>query len=243
MSLNTTPQTVTAETYDRLFDEARQLTVPTVDAFETRMGFAIPRERLEDVARVLSCPYKAMAPHWQHGRVIYAATRAYLAQCYPVPLRLLDIGTAKGFSAWSLLRANIDAGAGGLVTSVDVMDPQARVRRNTIAECDGLKTLREIIEPVAPETWQIDFRRSTGIDYLAASQDRIHVAFVDGKHTGDVVRQEGKLLARRQEPGDLAMFDDCQMPGVSVAVASLEQFYRLEYVHAAPRQYAIGRRR
>ena len=191
MSLNHAPQTVTAETYARIFAVEQSQSYLMVDAFEARMGYAVDRQRLEDAARVLSCPFKAAPPNWQHGRVIYAAVRKYL---YGVegPVRCLDIGTAKGFSALCARWAIEDAGREAESFSVDVLPPGARVRRNTVAEVDGLRTLAEIIQPW-PEAQQISFVASTGIDWLAANPGRVHVAFVDGKHSGPVVRSEGLL--------------------------------------------------
>jgi predicted O-methyltransferase YrrM len=239
----TTAAMPTAADYARVFEQARQLEYPEVDAFEQRMGHAIDRQRLEDAARVLACPVKANPPHWQHGRVLYAAARSYMEAIGPSGfVTPLDIGTAKGFSALILHWALDDSGRIGQVQSVDVIDPDARVSRNTAAEVDGLLTLRQTLRSW-PESEAIVFVKQTGMEWLQSSTHRIHVAFIDGKHTGDVVRQEGKLLAKRQESGDLAIFDDCQIPGVSVAVASLHEWYRIEYLHAGPRQYGIARRR
>jgi hypothetical protein len=241
----------TRQAYEAAFEAARAELYPTVAAFENRMGYALDRTRMEDAARVLACPVKANAPHWQHGRVLYAAARRRLeelamgGEC----IRTLDVGTAKGFSALCLRWALDDSGKYGDVTSVDVIDPEARVSRNTVAEVDGLLTLDETLTHW-PESDRINFEQSTGIDWLLGHQRhfdgkpyRIPIAFIDGKHTGEVVRQEGKLLAHVQQPGDLAVFDDAQIPGVSVAVASLDEWYRIEYLQAGPRQYAIARRR
>lgn len=240
-----------AREYDAAFETARVLEYVEVEGFELRKGFAIDRARLEEAARVLACPVKKNAPHWQHGRIIYASVRKYLSGFWDVdrqrfsdghPLTLLDIGTAKGFSALCLKWALDDSSVLGQVFSVDVIDPTSRETRNTVAELHGLKTLSEILAPW-PESQAITFLESTGIDFLKTYPARIHVAFVDGKHEGHVVRQEGKLLAQRQKPGDLALFDDCQIPAISVAVVSLEEWYRIEYVTAGPRDYAIGVRR
>ncbi len=244
MSLNYAPSEVTAETYARIFALEREQSYPMVDAFEQRMGFAIDRDRLEEAARVLSCPFKAAAPSWQHGRVLYAATRRYLAdQQYISPVLTLDIGTAKGFSALCVRFAVEDAGAGTESFSVDVMPPDAKVRRNTVAEVGGLKTLYEILAPW-PEARCITFLKSTGIDWLMTYPQRVHVAFVDGKHSGAVVYQEGLLLSARQEPGDLVIFDDVHIPDVSKAVESLAKLYDIERLQVLPkRAYAIARRK
>jgi hypothetical protein len=244
MSLNYAPSTVSAEEYQRIFDLERQQSYPMVDAFEQRMGFAIDRERLENAARVLSCPFKAAAPNWQHGRVLYAAARRYFdLHMETVYFRTLDIGTAKSFSALVVRWALEDCGLDGDSFSVDVLPQNQRVRRNTIAEVDGLKTLAEILEPFL-EAQRITFVESTGIDWLKAHPERIHFAFVDGKHSGSVVRQEGALLVKRQEPGDICIFDDVHIGDVSAAVTSLHNEYKLEYLQVLPkRAYAIGVRR
>lgn len=242
MSLNYAPSIVTAAQYEEIFARERVIEYPMVNEFEQRHGgFAIERDRLEDAARVLSCPFKAAPPNWQHGRVIYAMTREYVTY-YTGPFRFLDIGTAKGFSALSLLWGfGFDCVTE--IDSVDVMDPQARVRRNTVAEVDGLKTLVEILAPW-PEARHIRFHQSTGIDWLKAHRDRVNVAFVDGKHDGAVVAKEGKMLADRQESGDVIIFDDVQIPALADAVAKMSA-YEFEYLEVLPgkRKYAIGVRR
>lgn len=220
-----------AEDYARVFAVEQAQVYPSIDAIEARTGYALDRARLEGAARVLACPVKAHPPNWQHGRVIYALTRAYLATRRPDDLAcLLDIGTAKGFSALCLLWAAQDAGVTATVTSLDVLDPEARVPRNTVAECDGLRTLAELLAPW-PESDRIAFLHMPGIDWLVKhAADRVHVAFVDGRHKYDIVRREGLLLSRRQRPGDLAIFDDLQIEGVDLAVRSLAPAYRLERV-------------
>lgn len=230
--------------YQRIFDLARVLTWPQVDAFETSCGYAIDADRLNGAARILACPLKVHPPHWQHGRVIYSAVRRYLADHPDLPyVTALDIGTAKGFSALCARWAITDAGHVGEVTSVDVIDPTAQVSRNTVAEVGGLKTLAEILAPW-PEAREIVFRQAEGIDWLETHPERIHVAFVDGKHTTYAVRREGVLLAERQEPGDLVIFDDMQIGEVSRAVVSLHQDYRFTYLDLLPhRSYAVGIRR
>lgn len=243
MSLNYAPQTFAAEDYARIFAQEREQAYPSVDAWEQGMGFALSRERLEDAARVLSCPIKAAAPSWQHGRVIYATYRNYLRH-RDEPVTVLDIGTAKGFSALCARWAVDDSGRDGTVDSVDVMPPTARVRRNTPAEVDGLKTLAEILAPW-PDAQRITFHELTGAGWLQKHQGRVHLAFVDGKHSHEAVSMEAKMLAARQQPGDVAIFDDTQMPPVGKAVQQAGKWYDLTYLplHSVNRIYAIGVRR
>jgi predicted O-methyltransferase YrrM len=229
--------------YRAIFEAERVVSYPVMDGFERRHGYAIDRARMEAAAEVLACPYKAHAPNWQHGRLVYAATRSYLATYAGGRVSILDVGTAKGFSALCLLWAMTDAGIDGKVTSVDVLDPHARVKRNTVAEVDGYKTLAET-QVAWPEARGIEFLQSTGLKWLKGRSDRVHVAFIDGKHSADVVKLEGQRLAELQQPGDLAMFDDLQIEGVHQAVKSLGGLYQLERVEIGPnRAYAVGYRR
>lgn len=246
MSLNYAPSVVSAEEYHRIFEAERRSEYPMVDAFEQRMGFAIDREKLESAARVLSCPYKAAPPSWQHGRVLYAVVRHFLSGKPSGCWTIFDIGTAKGFSALCMQWALMDHAGGALtvgVTSVDVMPPDARVRRNTVAEVDGLKTLAEILAPWR-EAEHIEFIHTTGIHWLQSEQGQVDVAFIDGKHSGPVVKTEGQLLAARQEAGDVVVFDDVHIPDVGAAVDSLKTLYDIERLQVLPkRAYAIARRK
>lgn len=242
MSLDSRPQTVTAAQYAEAFARERAQDYPAVAAYEARMGFALDRRKMEDAARVLACPIKASAPNWQHGRVIYAAARARLS-AVDERVYLLDIGTAKGYSALCAQWALEDSGRSGRVVSVDVIPPDARVRRNTVAEVDALRTLDEILEPY-PSARQIAFRESTGIDVLHDTRwgHRIHVAFVDGKHSKDAVAAEWRLLASRQQPGDVAIFDDVQIPAVRDGLVGADRQWRFEHIALDPvnRAYAVG---
>jgi predicted O-methyltransferase YrrM len=169
-------------------------------------------------------------------------TRSYLAG-HEAPVTILDIGTAKGFSALCLQWALMDSGRLGAVVSVDVLDPNGRELRNSVAELDGPKTLAEFLKPW-PEATAITFLKFTGVDWLRSHPARVHVAFVDGKHSGSVAYQEGLLLAAGQESGDLAIFDDVQIDGIALAVKQLRKFYQFEeLVISDVRRYAIGVRR
>jgi predicted O-methyltransferase YrrM len=225
----------TADDYRTAFVLESRSAYPCVDAFEQASGYALDREKLEAAARVLACPVKKNPPCWAHGRILYAATRIRLHGMV-VPENMLEIGTAKGFGALCMLWAMIDSRRQfGHIVSVDVIDPDDRIKRNTVAELDGLKTLRETLESW-PESKTINFQQSTGVDYLNAHPERIHVAFIDGKHSGPVVSQEGWLISHRQESGDIALFDDVHLTPVDRAVNELRSVYDFQRFDLLPQR-------
>lgn len=239
-----TTATRTAGDYARIFEAERQQVYEAVTLFELVAGYALDRGKLENAARVLACPLKTNSPNWQHGRVLYSAAREYFSALPSETwINTLDVGTAKGFSALCVQWALNDSGRKGQVVSVDVLNPYGVESRNTVAELDGPVTLAQILQPW-PEADAIEFHRSTGVEYLKKHVGRIHFAFVDGKHSGDVVSQEAALLAKRQEPGDLVIFDDAHMPDVASAIETARGNYTLTSLVAKPgREYVIARRR
>lgn len=234
---------LTKEHYDRIFEVERDSRYPLIDQFEKNWGYAIDREKLEAAARVLACPMKINPPNWQHGRIIYTVVRSLLRRFQRQNVHMVDVGTAKGFSALIMLWAAIDADTHPLIYSCDVIDPDARMRRNTVAEVDGFKTLYEILAPW-PEalTSEINFKQLAGTTLLSQSNDRVHFAFVDGKHNYINVYNEANILQRRQQSGDITIFDDAQIPGVRQAVEAVEG-YQKDYISAnAHRKYCIATR-
>lgn len=238
----TTTLHATAAAYAEAFETERDREYPSVNAIEARFGYQVAREQLEAAARILACPLKPNGPNWQHGRVLYALTRSYLAT-HDEPVTLLDIGTAKGFSALCLQWALRDSARFGAVVSLDVLDPDGTPRRNSVLELEGPKRLAEFLADW-PEASAITFLKATGVEWLERHPARVNVAFVDGKHTGAVVWKEGRLLADRQRPGDVVMFDDVQIDGVAMAVDQLRSHYTIETVTLSEkRRYALGVRR
>lgn len=234
------------EDFDRVFEAECAQTYPMVDAIEREAGYVLDADRLLSAARVLACPLKVNPPNWQHGRVLYALARRYFSQSREPVYCALDIGTAKGFSALMVRYAADDAGVSCRVHSCDVVRPDERTWRNTVAECgrDMPLTLPETLRPF-PDAGAISFHGTSGIQWLMGHHpNRVHFAFVDGKHAGHVVRQEAGMLYDQQRTGDIVVFDDVHIPEVrQAAVAALGRAYDKQVVTLLPkRAHMICRR-
>jgi predicted O-methyltransferase YrrM len=243
----------TRDDYSRVFEsECLNETLnlySAIDAFEKDCGFSIDRGLLRSMARVLNCPIKRNPPNWQHGRVIYAALMnrmRRLREDWKVrhTCAYLDIGTAKGFSAVVMAHALIHWHQQVRVYTADVVDPSDRVARNTVAELDGLKTVWELTEPFMPSTAELAWIGDSydTLDVLSSSYDRIPFAFVDGKHDSDHVMKESAAIAAMQYPGDVIVFDDCQMIEVGRAVSKLRG-YEQRVIDIKVRKYVVATKR
>lgn len=220
--------------YDAAFERERARDYSEVTELERRLGYSVERERLEACARVLACPVKVNAPNWQHGRVLYALARHYLACTYHA-VTFLDIGTAKGFSACVMSWAIADAGmadTGHAIASVDIVDPDAFIKRNSVAEVEKLQTVQQFVKPfIAPDV-SVTFHGGGSAKWLReARAEKVNVgfAFIDGKHTFDAVMLEFIGLTKLQRTGDLLLFDDVQFPDIEKAVMRITGYRRQRF--------------
>src|SRR3546814_3486831 len=86
---------------------------------EASQGFAIDRGWMEQLALHTQVVIKQSRLNYNHGRLLYAVLRRYLAECRSEQAVIFETGTARGFSALCMARALQDAGAGGYVVTVD----------------------------------------------------------------------------------------------------------------------------
>jgi predicted O-methyltransferase YrrM len=229
---------LTKQHYDEIFEKEKLNEYKSIDAFEAATGHRVPRERLEEAARVLACPVKVNPPNWQHGRVIYAAAMVRLRA--EVEGIFLDIGTAKGFSACVMTWAIADAQRKMKVVTVDMMDPYDRVKRNSVAELGGYLQLTDFIDPFRDKNVLMEAHGGGSARWFKHTKDeRIAFAFIDGKHTYDAVRAESIAIAEMQTTGDVIVFDDLQIEPVRKAAMQLEGYDGL-YLDAGQRRYLVA---
>lgn len=233
----------------------RAVEYPMIDELEVECGYELDREWMLRAAFPLACPLKANPPNWQHGRVIYSLLRRRLedSECEGV---ILDIGTAKGFSACVMAKALNDTSEDmhGFdptqfqIVSTDVIHPNARVRRNSVLELDGMRTLGEFVRPFIKNAADVSFRGDGSVatlhDLFKRQGLRIPFAFIDGKHSYDVVNWEHAAISKYQKSGDIIVFDDTQIPGVLKAVNHVDQIrYSVKHVKVLHnRSYAVAER-
>ena len=160
-----------------------------------------------------------------HGLLLYK-----LVQCYTNtsrPVIVLDVGTARGFSAMTMSRAMEDAAIPGHVHTVDIIDHHESLHWHAVKH--------EADDPLAgaavtrAEIWAKWFQEGGGITPITGrsadvlrewDQGPIDLAFLDGSHAyADVKRELTQLESLMDEKGTIVV-DDYHLGSTVVRIPS-----------------------
>ena len=152
----------------------------------------------------------------EHGLLLYKLVRSLGTDRSIV---ILDVGTARGFSAITMARALLDACLPGHVYTIDVIDQLEPV--NWHSDTEGKQ---DPDEPLAKsivsrsEIWSRWFADEANCitpmlgrshEVLESwSSGPIDIAFIDGEHTYDAVSRDLSLLEHFMKPGGIIALDD-----------------------------------
>jgi predicted O-methyltransferase YrrM len=210
-------------TYEALWRAEKDAIYAESDAFEKECGFAVDKAWLDDLALHTQIVIKDSPLCYQHGRILYAALRRYIAQAGKNNLTILETGTARGFSATVMARALADAGVAGHLVTFDLLPHDRAMFWNCIDDLQGPRTRRQLLAPwrdlLEPVVTFVEADSRMGLQKVAPG--RVDFAFLDGAHTYHDVTKEFEAIVARQKTGDTIMFDDYSptiFPGLVKAV-------------------------
>lgn len=207
--------------YDELAGRAQAAQYSEVDEFEKVSSFAVDPVWFHGLGAVTQVSVKRSEPCYAHGRVLYSAVRRYIAHTDTEQLRIVETGTAKGFSSLCMARALEDGNAEGLIVTLDLLPHDHPMLWNSRADSQGPRSRAELLSDYrALCDRYIVFQQGDSRMQLRRLQlPRIHVAFFDGAHGYKDVVAEGELVAARQRRGDLLIFDDYARPFPRIVAA------------------------
>ncbi len=217
-----------AETYLRLFNDAKGKRYLDIEKYEEKMGHAAPTKWLEELALQTQIVIKRSPLCYAHGRVLYSALANYLSGCGEDSVVVVDIGTARGFSALCMAKALEDQNTPGTLITFDVLPHKEPMYWNCIADANGPQTRTELLRPWAEliEKYIIFYQGDVDIFLPAFGMGRVNFAFIDGGHGYSNVIFEGEHISQSQKTGDMIVFDDYSVdkyPGIVKAVTELCQ--------------------
>ena len=158
----------------------------------------------------------------EHGRLLYKVVASLARRERPIVV--VDVGTARGFSALTMGRAIVDAGIVGTVYTIDLVGEEPRDWHSKKHE--GGDPLADVVvcrsaiwrKWFGDEQEVVSSITGRSSDLLARWEDRpVDVAFLDGSHAYDDVKTELALLdSLMAHPDGVIVLDDYHL-GVRVA--------------------------
>ncbi len=207
--------------YLQLWEEAKNVSYPDIDAFEKKKGFALAPDWFHELALHTQIVVKESALCYQHGRVLYTALRDYVrthtdaCEKASVPdghrtVTILETGTARGFSAVCMAKALSDEGVSGKIVTFDLLPHKVQMYWNCIDDHEGMKTRQQLLAPWSElvDPYVIFIENDSRIGIRRAAMGRVHFAFLDGAHTYEDIMIEFDMVQQMQQPGDIVVFDD-----------------------------------
>ncbi len=239
------------ETYMGLWEKAKNENFSEIDFFEQAMGYAIDAQWMHALALHTQVVIKQSPICYQHGRVLYAALRNYIASVSDSSINIVETGTARGFSATVMAKAMDDAQMQGRIITLDLLPHDRAMYWNCIDDLDGMKTRRQLLSPWAEhvEKRVMFFEGDSRVTMGRFKMGRIHFAFLDGAHTFKDVLAEMEQVVPWQKTGDVIVFDDYSpsiFPGLVDAVNHGCRLYdySMDVIRSnGDRAYVIARKR
>ena len=113
------------KSYEALFEEIKEVKHEEIEKLEIRMKHSIEKKWLDALAFVTQIVKKKSELNYSHGRALYSVLSNYLEekknQNYKDNFKILETGTARGFSAICMSKALIDKKVNGKVLTIDVI--------------------------------------------------------------------------------------------------------------------------
>ena len=238
----------TKNKYKRLHSLSLKYKDDLVRNFEEKYGFALNREWWSELALHTQVVIKNEKLNFFHGRLLYSVLSKYISsQNKEVTIRILETGTARGFSSICMAKALTDMKCNGTITTIDSISHNSEIFWNCIDDHEGPKSRAQLLSNWNEELNKIIFIQGWTDQLLPRlGFNRINFAFLDAQHTKEAVLKEFYYVSERQISGDIIVFDDVTdeiFPGVceAVRIIEIEQPYKIERIKFSDsRAYAIA---
>ena len=235
----------TKDYYLSIYEKAKNEKFLEIDNLENSTGFNVDKSWLDELALHTQVVKKKSAINYQHGRVLYSILRKYIQDQNINYIKILEIGTARGFSSICMSKAIIDSKINGKISTIDIISNKNKIFWNCIDDHDGKKSRQELLNPWEKQLKNINFL--TGPSSLILKKinyDRINFAYIDGMHDDFSVGKEFKFISMKQIKGDFIIFDDysTNFPDIIRFVNEIrdDEVYEIKIVSSSKhRSYAI----
>lgn len=235
--------------YLSIYEKAKKEKFLEIDILENSTGFKVDKSWLDKLALHTQVVKKKSAINYQHGRVLYSLLRKYIQDQNINYIKILEIGTARGFSSICMSKAINDTGIKGVINTIDIIPHKKEIYWNCIDDFEGKKTRENLLSFWSEELKNINFLTGPSSYVLNKTKmEKINFAFIDGMHDYYNVKKELNFVKERQSIGDIIICDDYDLDKFEGVVKALndEDFSRkynvLDFSSDPQRTYAIATR-
>jgi len=190
---------------------------------------------------------KSVNSNFQHGKIIYKTLFNYIKKNKLKKINLIDIGTAKGFSAIVMSKVIYETKTKGKVHTIDIIPHNRKIYWNAPSDHQFGKITREfLLKKFRKFLKNIIFYHGESTKIInQLTLNRVNFAFIDGSHDYDDVKNEFTMISKLQQKGDILIFDDCTKgfyDGVYSLIKNLKKkkLYKCKIIQSSiNRGYAI----
>ena len=217
--------------YIEIWKNAKSKSYYEMDNYETELDYSIDKEWLDELALHTQVVIKKSDICYQHGRILFSTLCHYIKTNIHSSINIVEVGTARGFSALCMAKALKFMEVKGNIITIDPLPHDIKMYWNCIDDLNGEKTRKELLIAYNNLIEEyIKFIEGTSKKILNKIKfHRIHFAFIDGTHEYDNIIYEFKQIMNNQHSGDIIVFDDYTsglFPGVVKAVDEICNTYK-----------------
>ena len=219
----------------RRWEMAKKVKHKDVENFLIHLNTNVPTEWVYKLALPTQVSIKESKTNFQHGFILYKALTNYIINNKRKNYNIIEIGTAKGFSSLCMAKALDDLKVNGFIQTIDVLPHDMPMYWNSIMDHDGKQSRQQLLN-------EYKHLIDKYINFLHGESEkifptldisRIHFAFIDGEHFYDNVISDGENISKKQEQGDILIFDDYTdllFPGVVRAANEICEKFRYKRI-------------
>tara|TARA_B110000483_G_C18016301_1_gene473183 strand:- start:359 stop:898 length:540 start_codon:yes stop_codon:yes gene_type:complete len=123
--------------------------------------------------------------------------------------RILEVGTARGFSTIVMSKAISDSNKKGNIITIDIIPNKKKIYWNTIDDLKGPQTRENLLKNYKKYTKIIKFLTGSSLHIIKKIKfKRFNFIFLDGNHDFYNVKKEYDLVKKLQKKSDILLLDD-----------------------------------
>ena len=224
--------------FEKLLEIARQNYDELIIDYFQKQADAADFIQIEKLGYETQIVIKKSDPNFNHGFLLSAELSKYIKQLsHESHITILDIGTARGFSALVMAYILAKFPNQGEVITIDITGHFEKKKWTSVLDNENGISRQEIFDLYNYSRRIIPIQGKSTELLQKLGLKRVNFAFIDGDHNWRSLKYEIEFIRNRQQSGDIICFDDATpsiYPDVIKAAESLSDQY-ITKVHGNPK--------